>query len=108
MKEYDIRVHRGETMKRVLRFSQNDEVVDLTGWLAKSQVREDVDGGALAAEMETSIEGPEGKVTLIVPAEVTAGMESGGYVWDLRMTSEEDEVLYCIGGKFIVLPSVTE
>lgn len=108
MKEYDIRVHRGETMKRVLRFSQNDEVVDLTGWSAKSQVREDVDGGVLVAEMVTSIEGPEGKVTLIVPAEDTEEIVPGGYVWDLRMTSEADEVRYFIGGKFIVLPSVTE
>ena len=108
MEVYDFSVKRGATFSVSLRFKQSGSVMDLTGYSVKSQVRVCPDGGALVAEMSAAVTPEEGLVVLSIADEVTAGMESGLYAWDMRMTDPEGNTRYYIGGKFAVLPSVTE
>ena len=107
MEIYDLGVSRGGTFSVSLRFKQAGSVMDLTGYSVKSQVRVCPDGGALAAEMSAAVTPAEGLVVLSIADEVTAGMESGLYAWDMRMTDPDGNTRYYIGGKFAVLPSVT-
>ena len=108
MEIYELSMHRGATFHKVLKFKKNGEPVDLTGYTAKSQIRVCPDGGELIAEMQTAISAQSGRVDLVIPASVSAGIASGVYAWDVRLTSPLTIVEYYIGGKFRVLPSVTD
>lgn len=108
MQKYDLVCQKGATFRKVLRLKQNGEPMDLTGWSAASQVREFPDGGPLLADMEISIVPEEGKMVLTIPAETTAGFAASMYAWDLKATDAEGIVRYYVGGKFGVVPSVTE
>ena len=105
---YDLSVHKGADLRRSVRLKQGGVYVDLTGWTAKSQVRVNPDGGELVCEIGTSIDTVDNKIVLAISDEVTAGINTGVYFWDLRITSDEDITEYYLGGKFTVLPSVTE
>ena len=108
MELYDLCVHRGETLKRVLRFTKNKEVMDLTDWTAKSQVRTEPDGGDLICEIGVTIDAENGKMTLLVSDAVTTEFKSGVYAWDFRAADADGIARYYLGGKFRVLRSVTE
>ena len=108
MEIYDFELHRGATFHMVMRIKRNGEPLDLTGYEAKCQGREHPDGGGLLAEVSTEIIPLAGRVDLLIPSSVTSGFESGVYAWDIRQTSPESIAEYYVGGKFTVLPSVTE
>ena len=108
MERYDLSVHRGATFHKIMRIKRNGEPLDLTGYAAKCQVRMHPDGGELLAEVSTEIVPLAGRVDLLIPSSVTSGFESGIYVWDIRLTSPDSIAEYYVGGKFSVLPSVTE
>lgn len=108
MEIYDFTMHRGATFHRALLFRKDGEVLDLTGYTAKCQVRDYPDGGALLCEMECTITGSAGRIDLLIPASASAGFTSGLYAWDIRVTSPASVAEYYLGGAFKVLPSVTE
>ena len=108
MERYDIRIQRGATLRRVVRFLRDGVPVDLTGYSASCQVRETPDGGRLVAVVNCAVSPQEGRVELGLDADATAGMESGSYVWDLRLTAGDGFTGFYVGGGFVVLPSVTE
>lgn len=107
MEVYDFTVSRGGTFRAMLRFKQDGEPMDLTGYTAKSQVRVCPDGGELVAEMSAIVDPEESVVTLTIADEVTAGIASGVYVWDMKMTDPDGITRYYLGGQFSVLPTVT-
>lgn len=108
MERYDFELHRGATFHKIMRIKRNGEPLDLTGYEAKCQVREHPDGGELLAEVSTEIVPLAGRVDLLIPSSVTSGFESGVYAWDIRLTSPASIAEYYVGGKFTVLPVVTE
>ena len=108
MEIYDFSMHRGATFHRALLFRKGGEVLYLTGYEAKCQVRECPDGGALLCEMECTITPAAGRIDLLIPASVSSGFTSGLYAWDIRVTSPASVAEYYLGGAFKVLPSVTE
>ena len=108
MEKYDFAMHRGATFHKIMRIKKNGEPLDLTGYDAKCQVRTHPDGGELLAEMECVVSPLAGRVDLLIPSSVTSGFESGIYAWDIRLTSPASIAEYYLGGKFTVLPSVTE
>ena len=108
MQRYDLNVCQGETFRQVLRFENPDgSPLSLSGKTGASQVRETPDHGTLICQMGVLIEPEEGRVTLSIPAETTAGITPGIYFWDFCLTDETSTRFY-LGGKFIVLPAVTE
>ena len=108
MQFYDIAIGRGETLRRIVKLKKNGQYIDLTGYQAKSQVRETPDGGTLICEISTTIDTEENQIILTIADNVTAGIVPGVYAWDLRVTLDSDIVKYYVGGKFTVLPTVTE
>ena len=108
MQKYDLVCQKGATFRKVLRLKQGGVPIDLTGWSARSQVREEPDGGTLVCEMTVTITAEEGKMVLMVADDVTAGLTAGIYAWDLKATDADGIVRYYVGGKFGVVPSVTE
>ena len=109
MKEkYDIVIHRGETLRKVMRIKENGVPVDLENWSGSCQVRSHPDGGDLILSVMVIFDLPENKIVLYASDEQTAAIPSGVYAWDLKLTDPDEIVRYLIGGAFKVLPVVTE
>ena len=108
MEVYDFYCQKGGTFRRKLRLKKDGVPVDLTGWTGKSQVRTEPDGGELLCEIGVTIDTENSAVILTITAETTAGFAVGNYAWDIRLTNDEDVSRYYLGGKFVVVPSVTE
>ena len=108
MQRYDLSICQGETLRQVLRFEHPDgSAMDLSGQSGFSQVRETPDHGTLICQMGVLIEPEEGRVTLSIPAETTAGITPGIYFWDFCLTDETGTRFY-LGGRFHLKPAVTE
>jgi len=108
MERHDLSMHRCASFHRILKFKKKGVPVDLTGYTAKCQVRECPDGGKLLTEMTAVISPQSGRVDLFISAADSEKFESGAYAWDVRLSSPANIVEYYLGGKFMVLPSVTE
>ena len=105
--KYDFKCYRGQTWYQILRFRQDEEPMDLTGYTAKAQIRKENNSPILVAEMDTDVLEVEGNVVLALPSERTAKLKPGIYVYDVKMTDANDEVQYYMMGKFIVEGRVT-
>ena len=108
MEVYDFSVQRGATFRKDVRLKKGGEVMDLTGWSGKCQVRPEPESEVLTCEMGLVIVPEEGLVELRIEAEVTAAIDMGVYAWDLRLTDAEGVARYYLGGKFKVIGSVTK
>lgn len=109
MEFYDLGVRRGETFRQALVFKDSDgNVIDLSGCTGYSQVRPDVDSADLICSMTVTVDGPTGTVTLSVAADVTKQIPAGVYVYDFAMKNPSNAVRFYLGGKFAVIPAVTE
>ncbi|MBR6090712.1 MAG: hypothetical protein IKP86_12315 [Anaerolineaceae bacterium] len=58
MERYDFEVKRGETFSKLLTVKRGEETADLTGYTARSEVRENPDGGKLLCEITAAVSGP--------------------------------------------------
>ena len=103
----DLTCYKGQTYSQDMYFKQNSQPVDLTGIIAKAQIRPSENSETLTAEFSCGIVPVEGKLTLSLAADVTAELAPGFYAWDLQMTDSNDLVQYWIKGKFIVSGRVT-
>ncbi len=109
MERYDLSVHRGETFVQPLIFRGSEGLVlDLTGYEAYSQVRPEPESEELICSMVCTIEALTGTVTMTIGANVTKTIPAGCYAYDLMMKDPDDVIRTYIGGRFAVLPSVTE
>ena len=109
MVQHDYSVKKGETFDRTLFFTSFDgTIIDLTGRTAKCQIRENADALEVISEVECTIDPEAGSIKLLIPAEETALIPTGCYVYDLKTTDVSGITRYYIGGYFDVLPSVTK
>lgn len=109
MERYDLKVFQGETFLQELVFRNSaGEIIDLTGYTGFSQVRPNPESDELICAMECLVDGPQGKATLLIESMITGGIAPGCYAYDFAMRSPNGFVRYYIGGKFSVLPAVTE
>ena len=107
MERYDFVVMRGATMSRALCLKKDGAPLDLTGWTGKAQVRPAPESPELVCEMELEFVPEEGKVRMVIQADVTAEIDPGVYAWDIRLTDVDGSVRYYLGGVFRLLPTVT-
>ena len=108
MERYDIVIHRGETLDKVIRIKENGMPVNLENWSGCCQVRAHPDGGTLILSVMIVFDLDENKINLYARDDETAAIPSGVYAWDLKLTDPDEVVRYMIGGAFKVLPVVTE
>lgn len=85
--------------------------VDLTDYTARMQVRAAIDSDivllALSTDDGTIEVEVEGRVTLVVPPELTAGAIWRTGVYDLELISPTGEVIRLVGGPVTLVPEVT-
>lgn len=105
--EKDLYCYRGQTYEQNFRFKSNGTPIDLTGAIARAQVKPTENTKALIAEFDVTVTGDEGKITLALSNEITEGLRPGTYRYDLKVVGNE-RVKYWICGKFIVSGRVTE
>jgi hypothetical protein len=78
----------------------------IAGYTAKAQIREDIAdaAGPVVVEIVTSVASP--LINLSIPRSQTLGL-CGDYLWDLEVTSPEDQVTTLLYGDVHVKPEVT-
>ena len=109
---YLITAEQGATFNRVLTWKNSANVlVNLTGYTARMQVREDYFSTTTALTLTTEnsrivLGGALGTITLTVPATDMAAMSAGNYVYDLELISGSN-VTRLVQGTFTVNAEVT-
>lgn len=110
--KYNMVCPQGSTFSQQLTYSIDDEVVDLTGYSARMQVREKHASTTKILDITTqnggiSISGPQGNILLNINASSTSELKPKEYVYDLEIVSSSNFVTRILEGKFIVTPEVT-
>lgn len=111
--KYDIVMDQGATFSRAITWQDSQAVpVNLTGYTARMQVRDEVDSSTSALSLTTensriSLGGTAGTITLLVSATDTAAVAAGEYVYDLELVSGSGTVTRLIQGCFTVDAEVT-
>ena len=122
--KYDITCEQGTTFIRTLAVLQPDlendptgetfEIMDLTGYTARMQVRRTRENTAKLFELtpetgslDVTFQDQSNVIRIYLPAEVTASVDTSG-VYDLELVNQGGEVSRLVEGKFIVVPEVTK
>jgi len=109
----DITIEQGATWNLVLTWKISGTPVNLTSYIARLQVRVDVDDTETVLSMTTDagggivLGGALGTITLSRSATQTAAVASGEYVYDLELQSSGGEVTRLVQGSFTVSAEVT-
>lgn len=103
--KYDFSIEQGSSFRLSLIYKdKNSEIVDITNWCARliwttnnnvTQIftTENNDPSLYSFD----IDGPNGKITLLLPASITNGFNFSTAKYDLELRSDDD--LYAGGGK---------
>lgn len=100
--------YRGQTYNQNLYFKRGGVPIDLTGKTAKAQIRRYLNDKDTVSEFKCTVYPEYGKVSMSLTANQSAGINPGIYVYDLKMTGDDDLVDYWIEGTFSVSGRVTE
>src|SRR5439155_27062735 len=101
---YPMRIEQGATWRTVLTVKDSSgAIVDLTGYTARMQIREDFTSTAVLLELSTAnsgvtINGPAGQITLLIADEATAAFTWSSGVYDLEITSAGGDVTRLLQG----------
>jgi hypothetical protein len=89
------------------------EIMDLTGYTARMQVRRTLESTSKLFELTTengsldvTFQDQSNIIRIYLPSEVTASVDTSG-VYDLELVNQGGEVSRLVEGKFIVVPEVT-
>lgn len=109
--KYKIYVEQGATFQLNFTLYVNDEVFDLSGYSARLQARASIEDAttifAASTDDYITLGGNLGTFILEVPAEDTADLPDGHYIYDLELESDTGFVYRVLQGSFIVSPEVT-
>lgn len=101
---------QGATFNKTLTWRIDEVTVDLAGYTARMQVRENYKSPAAKLDLTTEnggiVLGAEGLITLEIDAATTAALKARDYVYDLELVTN-DTVYRLLEGKFTVTPEVT-
>jgi len=101
-------IYQGEQYNLTLSAQSSGVAEDLTGFIAKSQIRESFQASQVALEFSTSAAlGPNGVISLSATTAQTVALNTDkNYVWDLKITSGSNTRPLC-KGTVKVFPRVT-
>ncbi len=106
----NVNVGRGTTLGiQITCKDVSGNIVDLTGWTAKAQVR-GVPGSALVVDLQPTVAAPatSGIVNINLAPAATLGLPAGKFKWDLFFTLPTGQVQGpYITGQFNVITPVT-
>lgn len=104
---------QGTTFRRTVTYDINDVPVNLSGYSARLQVRENyysdnyvvsLDSGSIGG---ITLGGSAGTIDILIEDSVTTDITAGDYVYDLEIINPSSYVDRLIEGTFIVTPEVT-
>jgi len=102
---------QGSTFTRRLLYKINREVVNLTGYTARMQIRESHSSPTYAIELTVgngiTITGATGQISITITAGATAALQARTYVYDIELVAPDTTVQRLMEGKFVVTPEVT-
>lgn len=103
---------QGTTFSRTLTYKVDGVAVNLTGYTARMQVRENYYTNAKLVDLTSgsgiTLGGSAGTVSFTLSASATAALPVGTFVYDLEIVSGGGAVTRLVEGKFIVTPEVTK
>lgn len=105
--KYDFSIEQGSSFKFVFIYKdQNSNAIDLTGWCARLTWKTNAgttqvfDSGHDDTDYKFTIDEPNGKLTFLIPAEVTNDYTFNTAKYDVELQSPDD--LYSGGGKYTI------
>ena len=109
---YDFSVRQRETFEQEITLRDDSgELIDLSGKSAAGEVRPAPGSNTLTKRMSCSVDVPRATITFGLTSAQTADIAAGNYAYDVCMIETVGSVQlrkYLIGGRFFVLPSVTQ
>lgn len=111
--KYNMVCPQGSTFNQELTYTINTLNVNLSGYIAKMQIREKHTSTSALLTLTTEnggivLGGSNGTISINIPSSTTTGFIAKEYVYDLELTSSNNTVTRLIEGKFIVTPEVTK
>lgn len=109
---YNIIIDQGAHFERLITVRDaNDELLDLTGWTARMQMRTELDSPDVMCELTTEngriqLGGEAGTILLTLTADITEDFDDEG-VYDLELIDTYDRVYRLLKGKIKVELEVT-
>ena len=85
----------------------NGDILSLTGYTALGQIRKTYGSSTIAATFGTSLTAATGQITLTLTDTVTAGINSGRYVYNIIITDSSGDKTRILEGQATVTPSVS-
>lgn len=109
--KYNMVCPQGATFTKQMTYNIDDVPVNLTGYTARMQVRENHASATVIVELTTentriTLGGALGTILLTIPASITEDLVPKEYVYDLELISGTN-VYRLVEGKFLVTPEVT-
>jgi len=80
---------------------------NLTGFTANSEIRKSYYSANITASFTTTINASSGQITLSLPANITANIFPGRYVYDTKITDTSNNVTRILEGIAEISPSVS-
>lgn len=107
----NIKIRQGATVSLPLTWSDANGPIDMTGYTARMQIRDAVDG-SLLHELTTengglSISPNDGEVTVSIAAADTAAFSWTEGLYDIELIAPDTTVLSWVAGSFRVVPEQT-
>jgi|APGre2960657373_1045057.scaffolds.fasta_scaffold371421_1 hypothetical protein len=103
--------NQGSTFTRRLVYKISNEVVNLTGYTARMQVRPDYTSDNLIVNLSVgngiTITGATGTIVITITAGATSSIPAGTYLYDMELVAPDTTVQRILEGKFVVTPEVT-
>lgn len=105
---FDLELYKGDYFPLTVTLVQpNGLPLNLTGYTAQAVVRANF-GDPVVYNFTVSIPAPEnGKVELVLPSAVTAGIEPGSYIWDFQIKEPSGNARTYIAGDVTVYNEVS-
>jgi hypothetical protein len=104
----DIIIDQGTTFSTVVTVTEDTGgVVNLTGYTANAMLRKHHTSTAITKTFTITNGGTNGQLTLTLDAANTAAIDSGRYVYDVKVTSGSSVVSRVVEGLVTVNPNVT-
>jgi len=103
---------QGSTFSKRLTYSIDDIPVDLTGYSARMQVRQNYYSEDTVIDLSTgengiTLGGVAGTIDLFIDNDITKDFPPGSWLYDLEIESSGGIVGRLIEGNFVVTPEVT-
>lgn len=110
---YDFLMRQGSTwIQSIVWKDSNGTPVDLTGYVARMQIRQQVNSETIIVSLTTEnnrieLDATNGKLTLLLDATTTAAINQFSGVYDLELESSDGTVTAILAGRVKIAREVT-